>query len=421
MRKRFLFILSCCLLALTARTAPAEDVLKWEEVVAKTLELQPELRSAGLDIEEAQFSEDIARSGLFPEISGTSTFNRAETGGKWANAYNHKIVTSWLLFDGLKTPYALKAARKRVDEQQFAYEVTASDVLLDIRAAYIDVMEAQRFVTLTEEIRDRKRQNLQMIELRYEGGREHRGALLTAKAELAEAQFNVREAGRGLVLARRRLFIAMGTEQMRNVFVEGEFELSEFHAQKPDLNSLLETIPFLNELAAAREAAMLDKHSAKGRIWPAVSAVSSLGKSGDEFWGDDRGVSFGLSLSIPLFEGGENAATIKRSHVAFLQAGATEQTGRQQVLLTLEDRWKGLQDAIETVEFRQEFLRASEERAKIASVQYENGLIGFDDWIIIENNLVTAQRNDLSARAGMLQAEAEWIHSLGGTIHEKIY
>lgn len=87
----------------------------------------------------------------------------------------------------------------------------------------------------------------------------------------------------------------------------------------------------------------------------------------------------------------------------------------------MEDSWKRLKDAIETVEVSKKFLLATEERAKIAAAQYGTGLIGFDDWIIIENNLVTAQKNYLSAQSGMLTAEAGWIHSLGGSLNDEIY
>lgn len=404
------------------RIASAGELLQWQDVVAATLDHQPDLKGASLRVDEARYDRKISQSAFFPQISASSSFRRSDSSGDdWTQSYNHGLSGSLLLFDGLKTPYAVKAAGKRIDEQHFAYEVASSDALLNIRSAFVQLMESQELITLTKDIRDRKKQNLELVQLRYEGGKEHRGAYLTAEAELAEAEFDVREAERELILSRRRLLIAMGFEEMKDITVSGMFGLSETYLEKPDLNGLLDGVPFLKQLAAAREASLYNKKAAKSELWPTITASTSLGRSGEDFRGDEDDLSFGVAFSVPIFEGGRNKASIQKSHVSFLRAQATEESGRQEVLLSLEDSWKSLKDAIETVDVRKKFLQASEERAKIAAAQYGTGLIGFDDWIIIENNLVSAQKNYLFARSGMLSAEAGWIHSLGGTLNDEIY
>ena len=405
-----------------ARAVFAAELLTWKDVVTETMDLQPDLKGAVQKIEEARYDEKITKSSLLPKISASSSYSRSDSStSDWKDSYGQGLSGSLLLFDGLKTPYAVKAARKKINQGQFAYAVTSSDVLLNVRTAFVGLMEAQAAIKLNENIRDRKKQNLQLVELLYQGGKEHKGAYLTAEAELAQAELGVREAERSRVLAQRKLFIAMGTEKMADIDVTGTFQLSGAYAQKPDLNTLLKDVPFLKQLAAAREEAQLNQRSAKGSFWPTVSASTSVERSGGDFWGNKRDASVGLTVSIPLFEGGKNKATAEKSHASFLLAQATEESGRQQVLLSLEDNWKSLKDAVETVGVRQKFLYASEERAKIADAQYGTGLMSFDDWIIIENNLVSAQKNYLSAQAGMLTAEAGWIHALGGTLDDQIY
>jgi outer membrane protein TolC len=404
------------------QTVNSQEILKWPDVVSATIEHQPNLKGAAYRVDEARYDQKISKSAFFPQISASSSYRRTDSSNAdWAQSYNHGLSGSLLLFDGLKTPYAVSAANKRIDEQQFAYEVVSSDTLLNIRTAFVQLMESQELMTLAKSIRDRKQQNLELVQLRYEGGKEHRGAYLTAEAELAEAEFNVREAERALILSRRQLLITMGFEEMKDIAVTGHFILSEPYLEKPDLNILLDGVPFLKQLAASREAALYNQKSTRGEFWPTVSASSSLGRSGEDFEGDENDLSFGLSFSLPIFEGGRNRANAAKSHISFLRAQATEQNGRQQVLLSLEDSWKRLKDAIETVEVSKKFLLATEERAKIAAAQYGTGLIGFDDWIIIENNLVAAQKNYLSVQSGMLTAEAGWIHSLGGSLNDGIY
>ena len=61
-------------------------------------------------------------------------------------------------------------------------------------------------------------------------------------------------------------------------------------------------------------------------------------------------------------------------------------------------------------------LTATEERSKISQAQYSIGLISFDNWTIIEDNLVTAKSAYLNAESAALLAEANWIQAKGETI-----
>jgi outer membrane protein TolC len=71
---------------------------------------------------------------------------------------------------------------------------------------------------------------------------------------------------------------------------------------------------------------------------------------------------------------------------------------------------------MDNVSVQRKFLEAARERAKIASAQYSTGLTAFDDWIIIENNLVIAKKAHLNAQSNLLIAEAAWMQAKGDTL-----
>jgi outer membrane protein TolC len=119
---------------------------------------------------------------------------------------------------------------------------------------------------------------------------------------------------------------------------------------------------------------------------------------------------------MPIFEGGLRLAQISKAQAAYNQAEADERSIRDGVVVTLEQAWVFLQDAIETVEVQRKALNAAEERSKIAEAQYSTGFITFDNWIIIENDLVTAKKAYLNSQANALLAEAEWIQAKGETL-----
>ena len=84
--------------------------------------------------------------------------------------------------------------------------------------------------------------------------------------------------------------------------------------------------------------------------------------------------------------------------------------------MALEQTWAALQDSVGTVGVQKKFLDAAEERAKISEAQYSLGLIQFDNWTIIEDDLVNAKKTFLNAQANALLAEANWIQAKGETL-----
>ncbi len=65
---------------------------------------------------------------------------------------------------------------------------------------------------------------------------------------------------------------------------------------------------------------------------------------------------------------------------------------------------------------RQKFLEDDEARCKIAEAQYSSGLVTFNDWVIIEDNLVSSQKSFLNAETNALLAEASWVQAKGETL-----
>jgi outer membrane protein TolC len=123
-----------------------------------------------------------------------------------------------------------------------------------------------------------------------------------------------------------------------------------------------------------------------------------------------------VSVTLPLFEGGSRLANLQKARSRLRQAEANMYSGRDSIIITLEETWKTFMDSVGTLEVQKKFLSAAEERAKIATAQYSSGLINFDDWVIIEDNLVTQKKSYLNSQTNVLTAEARWVQAQGGTL-----
>jgi outer membrane protein TolC len=58
-------------------------------------------------------------------------------------------------------------------------------------------------------------------------------------------------------------------------------------------------------------------------------------------------------------------------------------------------------------------LLANEERSRISEAEYATGFTTYDNWTIIQDNLVSAKTAYLNAQAEALLAEASWIYAKG--------
>jgi outer membrane protein TolC len=110
---------------------------------------------------------------------------------------------------------------------------------------------------------------------------------------------------------------------------------------------------------------------------------------------------------------------MKSAEALLRKADADTQSGRDSVVLTLEQDWTIWQDAIDDVLVKKKFLEAAQERSKIAEAQYSNGLLSFDSWTIIEDNLVSIKKNFLDVQQQAFVAEANWVLTRGGILDEE--
>jgi outer membrane protein TolC len=417
--KRFvkLIILSLLVVVLLPSWVRAEEILGWQDCVKEAQKNHADLVSAQEVVKQAKADKMIATSAILPQInSQLSEVTSKPTSNSTSNTYAYGVSAQQLLFDGLKTPYDIAAAAKNVKAAQYNYEEISSNIRLRLRTAFISLINSQELLAITKDIAMRRKQNADLVKLLYEGGMEHRGALLTAQANLAQADFNVVQAGRAISVAQRQLSKEMGRAVVSPIRAVGNLEVLGVKREKPNFESLIARIPSLENLATKKEAAQFGLKSATAAFFPQIYANASAGRTDSSWPPHDDEWSAGVTISFPIFEGGRRLAEVSKAKAVLNQARADERSGRDGVMLTLEQAWTAWQNAIDTGAVQKEILRAAEEREKISRVQYTNGLLSFDNWTIIEDNLAQAQTTFLSAQANALIAEAQWIQAQGGTL-----
>lgn len=399
----------------------AEEPLTWQQCLSEAKEAHPDLYSALAVLQQAEADKLINRGSLLPQISAALSGKEGGTlngGSGYSTGYS--LSAQQLLYDGQKSSRQVLSNEEAIKAAQYNYKAVSANLRFALRSAFTELLKAQDLVGLAGEIAKRRQKNLRLISLRYKGGREHLGSFRQAEADKAQADFELGRAERGLLLARTKLASALGGGNHQNLAVQGDFNVKELPLQKPNLPELAKNSPLFQQLDSRSKGARFDLDAAKSAFSPQLYLTSSIGRNAyDRMPTDALDWSAGVTVAVPIYGGGSGNARVSKAMAVVSQLNAQEKSGYLQLLDSIEGSWKDFVDAQQNVAVQKKFLDAAVERSTIANSQYSNGLITFNDWVIIEDNLVNAKKNFLNAGADLLIAEAKWIQAKGGGVESE--
>jgi outer membrane protein len=415
--KNFIWLMVGLLLASDGWAGPA---LSWTDCLREAQAQHPGLLAARQAVNAAQASVRAAQAARLPQLSASGQAGYAEnseaTGGE--DSYRASVDVDQVLYDGGSTRSAVQLAEADAAAALAEARQSEADILYNLRVAYADLLWAQEQIGLLEQIRQRRADNVEMVELRYQGGQEHQGSLALNQAALKEAETDLLQARRNLEITRGTLGRALGRERD-----DPELTLSGSLDDVPmpgvvDRAAIARITPASVQAEVARARARFSLQQARSGRQPTLSAYGTASRYGDEWSVEEDSVGAGVRLSIPLWAGGQTGADIRRAGARLAAAEASLADTRNSQRTRVDQSLQSFQEAVEALAVRRQFLEAQELRATIAREQYGNGLLKFDNWDIIENDLINRQKSLLETRRQAWRAEAAWWQVTGRGLAE---
>ena len=399
----------------TVSVAQTNSVLDWDECLAQTRENNPDLISARSAIRESEYSVISANAAFVPSVSASAgaSYGESESGDDWndSKSSNVGLSLSQDLFSagGNQASKRKAVAQLKVVNEQYRQSLSA--VELKVRLAFIDVLYAQDLVELTENIAERRANNVRLIQLRFDGGRENAGSLARSKAQSAQAQYEVRAAKRSLEYALRNLAAAMGLSEPAGG-VAGDLK-ADAPGALGDLKALMEQTPDYTIATVQLESAKEGVIIARSSRFPSVGLSASAGlRSGD--WESYSGSwSLGLNASMTLFDGGKIKSNIASAREQVIQTEMGLLDTGNSLLASLQEQWNSYVNAIESESIQKQLYDAEILRGKISAAKYKQGLLDYEDWDDIEDTLISQGKSYLQARRSSEMQQAYWKNALG--------
>jgi outer membrane protein TolC len=411
--KRCLLIAAAACLSFMAG-ASTNDLLSWEECLSRAKANSPELVAARAAVRELEYGVASASAGFLPQVDASASFTKrgTENDAGWteSDSTGAGVGLTQDLFSGGNNLARRRRAQAQLEVGREQYRETLAAVELRLRQAFIETVYAQELIRLTEQIAERRANNVRLIQLRFDGGRENAGSLARSKAQLAQAEYEVREARRALRYARRTLAAAMGS--MDSDFgVTGDLA-AQVPGGEPGLEDLMRQTPAYliaeTQIEASRQGVRIERSDR----FPSVTFNAGAGLSGD------RDLEFGswnvgLRASVDLFTGNRNRSNVAAAKERLVQTEMDFLDTANTLLANLQQRWNSYVDAVENVETQRQSLEAEMLRAEISTAKYKQGLLSFEDWDIIESNVINQGKTHLQRRRVAELEQARWKNVLG--------
>ena len=378
---------------------------KLEELIARALENNRDLRVAVLNVERARALYNIQRADRFPSVDASAGLSRL--GGNYVNPgsiYSASIGVGFELDLFGRVHNLSQAALQQYFAQEEARRSAQLSLIGEIAGTYLALaadMEAQRVAQATL---DNQQKAYDLIARRHDLG-------AVSALDVAQSRTTV-ESARADV-ARYAGLVATGTNAMRllvgaqvdasmlpqgfDIAVSGIAPLpAQMPAQallrRPDVQQAEHLLRSANANIGAARAAFFPSISLTGSVGTASNELSGLFSSGTRIW------SFIPQITMPIFQGGRLRANLGAApadrdialarYEKAIQAGFREVADALALTRTLADRRTA----------QQALLDASTRAYDLSKARYDRGRDSF-------LNLLDAQRSQYAAQQELVTAQ----------------
>lgn len=383
----------------------------WGQTLNQALELaywnNPTLKAERSALAAIDHGITEALSALRPNV--TSSFGRSRSYQKGHDTDGNRgttilpstqasITLSQRITDFGQTSGAVRAAEARVLAGRANLADTEQNVLLETAQAHLDVVRAQAGLELNRANIQVLRRQLAAAEAGYQRQMSTQTDMAQARARLANAQAELRQAEEALDSARGRYATMVGEPPAGLVFPDDMPSLpprDEVLGQSENANPKVQTARF------AIEAARAAVDSSEASVRPTVSfeASDSYQTHTSSTIHDIRAQTFGVVVRMPLYQSGAEYNRIQARKQELGQRRLLLDAARRAARQTALEAWNALEAARARVESFDASVQANQIAQQGVSAEYLRlGSRTLLDVLNAEQELFQARINLVGAR-----------------------
>src|SRR5579885_682823 len=387
---------------------------------------QPFVGSHNYDVQPAV--SVVTPIGTQVSLSGTNT---------QVNSYNPALslqVMQPLLrgFGKAVVEASLNNARDSEVISRLNIEGRLRSTVTDVINAYLDVVSAERTVSIDEEAVKRAETSVEQTKLFIKAGRKAGNELVTVEANVASTKTQLENDRNSLAQSRYALLTAIGIDPNTNVhFTSLDIEnlIRKYHL--PTVQQT-KTLVLENDIQYQTDRIMLHGQRSRDLLvaedntrWKlnlSATATTGGGSGGgfnagtnSLFNGANQKQSIGLNLEIPIDDQQSKQAVVN-AKIALKEAELALTQERWNKETSAINGWNNVVSAERALSFAADAEKLQEKTYNVSYQKYLHGLIDSLEWQSAQQNLKQAQQALLSARINYLKAMVNLDLLVGNTL-----
>lgn len=364
-----------------------------------------------------QFYEILTE--LLPTMRVSGSYTKSEYQGITTSGYEGSVNYTMPLFD-LDIITSILVARGQWTGSGIEHQEEIANLILRIKTAYYNLINALELLNSAEITIQRARENLELVEAKYDLGAASKLELLQGEVFYLNAAQDKSTARTLEITAQEELRSILGTES--DIFPIDTL-IDPGHAEIPDLDSLTMVLFEVNYgVRIARELRRVSKLnliSSYLAFLPKISLFYGSSVFSDslifdfQYYRDNATRNYGISVSFPIFEIKNLIFRYLNAKKDYDRSRYAEKGTELEAKKSLRTTYYSLQESLDRLELANKSYDAANEAAMIAREQYTLGLISFLDFLTAEQAIFDARVSYTQALTGYYIQQATFSYLLG--------
>ena len=408
------------------------------QAIAISVAKSPVLAAARANRQLTQIPVQLARTAIFPNVSGTATLNQTSRYGNAAGSGNINggngtaaggtfvskglnASLRQLIYDGGKVIAQIHQARANAVAGAQTYERNLETLAFNVAQAYYNVLQAEATTQLDVQVVNQNQVQEALVQAQLRAGTASRVDLATAQLPTAQARVAlVRQQGTQLA-AQAAFAQQLGLDPDTLVMPQSNAAANQVTTTVPILSydqAVTRALALRPDYLSAQQSVLASQYNVqvqRSGLLPSLTGSASYGTNSTTINGSNFGPSssVGLTLSIPVYDQGVTRAQTEQAQAQldlaraqFSQTKLTVETDVRQALVGLISAQAAVSQAQAELAKAREILRATQ-------AQYRAGVTTLPLLLNAQVGLTTAETDQVNALYGLRQAEQTYIFALG--------
>ena len=399
-------------------------------IISRALENNRDLRVAALNIEKARATYRIQRSALAPTVDAGGSYSGTRTPADVAGTPRAVESETWSANLGTTSweidLFGRLRSLKEQALQQYFSTASARDsvqvsLVSEVATAYLTLLADQQLLQLTEETLATQLKSFDLINSSYSRGIGSQLDVAQARTSVETARASRAQYIRQLAQDRNALELLVGAPASDLAPGSVPFlDMTDFMADVPVglPSQVLLRRPDIREAEFTLKAANANIGAARAAFYPSISLTASAGTSSTSlsnlFSGGSGAWSFVPSISVPIFDYGNNEANLQSATVDQKIAVADYEKAIQTAFREVADALAARGTLGDQVKAQEALVTATQESYDLSNARYSQGI---DDYLSVldsQRSLFSAQQTLINDRLLRLQNLVTLYQVVGG-------